>query len=106
MSKDISVQWFRGGFTASHLQSPDIIAMQLDNMNISEAAYYGGAQPYFRYSGYINTTLYPFQYQDGLQDVANIDPRTGVLTRYRVISDPEPFPDNHYELALDRMVGT
>jgi hypothetical protein len=106
LSKDVTVQWFRGGFNGTHLQSPDVIPLQVDNMSAGESAYYGGTAPYFRYNGYVNTLTYLFQYQDGLQDTTNIDPKTGMLTRYRIINDPESFTDGHYELVLDRVVGT
>lgn len=106
MSKDIRVQWYRGGFASNHRQSQDVIPVQVDNMSMQEAAYYGGTEPYFRYYAFVNTTQYAFLYQDGLQDVSNIDPKTSTFTRYRIINDAEPFPDNHYELVLDRMIGT
>ena len=102
MSKDIHVTWSRAGTQLS----PDLIPMQLDNMSVQEAAYYGGTQPYFRYNGYVNTTQYAFQFQDLLTDAFNTDPKTQQLTRYRIINDPEPFPDGHYEPALDRVIGT
>lgn len=101
--KDIKVQWYRGGSDSSHLLSPDAIPMQVDNMSVGEAAYYGGDAPYFRYNGYVNTLHYVFQYRDLLIDTKNIDPITQQLTQYRIINDPEPF--HHYELVLDRMVG-
>jgi hypothetical protein len=102
VSKDIRVTWSRAGVPLS----PDLIPMQLDNMSVAEAAYYSGTQPYFRYNGYVNTTQYPFLFQDLLTDAFNIDPKTQQLTKYRVINDPEFFVDNHVELALDRVVGT
>lgn len=106
MSRDIQVQWYRGGFTSNHLQSQDVIPVQVDNMSMQEAAYYGGTAPYFRYYAFVNTLQYAFLYQDGLQDVATIDPKTNVLTRYRIINDAEFFNDSHVELVLDRMIGT
>jgi hypothetical protein len=102
MSKDIFAQWFRAGVQ----QTPKAIQVRLDNMSMQEAAYYGGAQPYFRYYGIVRTTVYAFLYQDLLIDIKNIDPKTNALTRYRIINIPEPFPDNHYELVLDQAVGT
>lgn len=102
MSKDIRVTWSRAGTQLS----PDLIPMQLDNMSVQEGSYYSGTQPYFRYNGYVNTTQYAFQFQDLLTDAFNIDPKTDQLTRYRIINDPEIYPDAHYELALDRVVGT
>ncbi len=102
MSKDIHVYWYR----SNTQQSPDAIPVQVDNMSMQEAAYYGGVAPYFRYYSYVLSTAYAFQYQDLLIDTTNTDPKTEQLTRYRVINDPEPFPDGHYELVLDKVVGT
>ena|SRR5258708_1709553 len=102
MSKDINVKWYR----ANVLQSPNPIAVRLDNMGMQEAAYYQGSQPYFSYIGYIRTTVYQFQYQDLLVDIRSIDPKTGQLTKYRIVNDPEFFPDNHVEVAVSRVVGT
>lgn len=102
MSKDIHVTWSRAGTQLS----PDLIPMQLDNMSAQVASYYGGAAPYFRFNGYVNTSQYPFLYQDLLTDAFNTDPKTQQLTRYRIINDPELFVDNHYELVLDRVLGT
>lgn len=102
MSKDIEVHWFRAGTQ----QSPDAIKVRTDNMSMAEAAYYGGTQPYFRHYGFVQSVVYAFQYKDLLIDVKHIDPETKALTRYRIINLPEPFPDNHYELVLDQIVGT
>lgn len=102
MSKDIRVTWFRAGVQ----QSQSAIVVRLDNMSMAEAAYYGGAVPYFRFYGIVRTVVYAFLYQDLLIDIKNIDPKTSTLTRYRIINIPEPFPDNHYELVLDQAVGT
>lgn len=106
MSRDIRVQWYRGGSDSGHLQSQDIIPMQVDNMSPQEANWYQGTQPYFAYTGYINTTYYAMQYQDLLIDTLNIDSKTGTNTHYRIIGDVETFPDNHMEMPLGRVVGT
>lgn len=105
MSRDVMVQWYRGGADSGHLQSPDLIPMQLDVINQTEQAYDGGKQPYFLYQGYVNTLNYAFQYQDLLIDTVNIDPKTSTFMRYRIAGEPEDFPDCHYELLLDRKVG-
>lgn len=102
MSKDIYVQWYR----ANAVQSPNSIAVRLDNMSMQEAAYYGGVAPYFRFYGFVRTTVYAFLYQDLLIDIKNIDPKTNALTRYRIINIPESFPDGHYEIVLDQVIGT
>lgn len=105
MSKDIHVQWYRGGNQPINLQSPDLIPLQLDVINQTEMAYDGGKQPYFLYEGYVNTISYAFQFQDLLIDPFTVDPRTGQNMRYRIAGEPETFPDSHTELLLDRKVG-
>ncbi len=102
MSKDITITWYRAGVQ----QSQKAIAVRLDNMSMTEAAYYGGVAPYFRFYGIVRTTIYAFLYQDLLIDIKNVDPKTNALTRYRILNIPEPFPNNHYELVLDQAVGT
>lgn len=80
------------------------IFLQMDNMGAMESSYYGGAAPYFRYNGYIlgNLTLYQ---GDLLVDLHNSDPKTGSATQYRIIDDPESFPDGHIEISCDRIRG-
>ena len=100
MSKDIFVSAKRAGSV--------VIAslyLQLDNMSQVEAAYYGGAAPYFRYSGYALQN-YSILQGDLLTDLNNIDPKTSAHTLYRVINDPEPFGDEHLEIVVDKIRGT
>ena len=99
MSRDIYVKVQRAG-----VQVYPKVYLQLDNMSNQEAAYYQGAAPYFRYWGFSLTNL-DIRLSDLCIDLNNVDPKTNALTQYRVINDPEPFPDNHMEIALDRMVG-
>jgi hypothetical protein len=85
------------------------IAVQLDLMNIQDAHAYGGASggegPYFRYNGFTWGGLVLLQ-GDKLTDTVNQDPTTGTYTAYRIIGDPERFPDSHYEFVCDRVIGT
>ena len=104
MSKDIFVSAKRAGTTVI-----SSLYLQLDNMSQQEAAYHGPAQdgaiPYFRYSAYALQN-YDIRQGDLLTDLNNIDPKTSAHTLYRVINDPEPFPDEHLELVLDKVRGT
>jgi len=102
MSKDIFVNVHRNGSQISGLTN---IYCQLDTMQQQEAAYYGGAAPFFRYNVYILANL-DIRQSDALIDQNNIDPRTGTNAYYRVISDPEPFPDQHMEIIVERVRGS
>lgn len=99
MSRDIFVSAKRAGATVI-----TSLYLQLDNMSQQEAAYYGGAAPYFRYSGYALQN-YDVRQGDLLTDLNNIDPKTSAHTQYRVVNDPEPFPYEHLELVLDKVRG-
>src|SRR5258708_2876809 len=84
------------------------IEVQLDLMTQQQAAAYGGAQsgegPYFRYWG--ETWDYiTFLQGDLLTDTSNIDPLTNALKKYRIIGDPDPYPDGHTEIVVDRVIG-
>lgn len=100
-SGDIMATVLRGGTQ----QITQHLYVQLDLMSQKEASYHGGEAPYMRYAGYALTAV-AMQYRDLLQDEANTDPLSGAKRRYRVISDPEYFPDGHVELVLDRVLGT
>jgi len=100
MSSDIVVKVLRAGTVIY----PNV-SMQKDNMSQQEAAYYGGAAPYQRYAMYPLANLTILQ-QDLLVDLHNADPKTDTFAQYRVINDPEPFPDNHMELVVDKVRGT
>jgi len=99
MSRDIFVSVARAGTTTI----PSLY-LQLDTMSQQEAAYYGGAAPYFRYAAYALNN-YDIRQGDLLSDLNTIDPKTNAHTQYRVINDPEPFPDEHLELVLDKTRG-
>ena len=85
------------------------IFCQLDLMDIQDAHAYGGASggesPYFRYNGITWAGLTLLQ-GDKLTDVNNTDPKTGTNTVYRIIGDPEAFPDSHVEFVCDKVIGT
>lgn len=95
MSRDIYVQVQRAG-----VQKYASIYAQLDNLSQQEASYFGGAAPYERFDFY---TLgnYDIRQFDLLINLNDIDPLTTAYFQYRVISIPEPFPDNHIELIVD-----
>lgn len=79
---------------------------QVDLMSQSEAAYYGGAAPFQRFS--IHTTgTYDIRQEDLLIDLQHIDPKTNQPKQYRVINDPgtEQFL-SHNEIVADRYRGT
>ena len=102
MSNDAYVTVKRGG---SPVTSIPAFSVQIDNMSQAEAAYYGGAAPYQRYAIYL-LAVYDLRQEDLLIDTKNIDPKTGTFKQYRIINDPEPFPDLHMEIVADRYRGT
>jgi hypothetical protein len=85
------------------------ISCQLDLMSIQDALAYGGASsgegPHFRYNGFTWAYITLLQ-GDKLTDTTNVDPKTSTNTAYRIIGDPEHFPDSHYEFVCDRVIGT
>lgn len=101
MSTDAYVTVKRGGVAINTLPA---FPVQIDNMSQQEAAYYGGAAPYQRYSIY-STVVYDIRQEDLLVDTLNINPKTGALKQYRVINDPEAFPDLHMEFIVDLVRG-
>lgn len=101
MSTDAYVTVKRGGQPVSTIPA---FYVQIDNMSQQESAYYGGAAPYQRYAIY-PLAVYDIRQEDLLVDTVNIDPKTGTYKQYRVINDPEPFPDQHLEIVADRYRG-
>ena len=80
--------------------------IQVDVMSQTEAAYYGGAAPYFRYMLHVDG-VYDLQYRDLLLDPSTTDPETGASEQYRVINDPVPYSfGDHMKVVADRMVGS
>lgn len=102
MSTDVYVTVKRGGNVIATIPA---FHVQIDTMSAGEAAYYGGEQPYFRYAMY-PLVIYDLRQDDLLVDTKNIDPKTNALKQYRIINDPEPFPDSHMEIIADRYRGT
>jgi len=100
MSLDIFVQIRRAG-----VQVQAKVAVQLDDMSVQEASYYGGVADYQRYNGYVLANM-DIRQGDLLIDLSNVDPRTGSLTQYRVVESSEQFPDQHTELVCDLVRGT
>ena len=105
MSIDAFVSVTRAGVAVSG--SP--IVIQSDLMNQQDAKAYGGAEagegPFFRYNQY---TEFPIVLAQGdlLTDQNTIDPKTGTYMKWRIIGDPEVFPDGHTEFVSDRVIGT
>ena len=87
-------------------------ATQIDTMSQEEAAYYGGAAPYMRYHIYVKAPNIfvqgDFQQGDLLIDTNtnDLDPKTELNKRYRIINDPEFFFDGHWEIVGDRVRGS
>lgn len=77
---------------------------QLDNLRPEEAAYLGGESPYVKYEAYLLQRL-SLLIGDLLTDTVNIDPKTGANVKYRIVSDPEAFPDSHMEMYVERVIG-
>lgn len=79
---------------------------QVDLMSQVEASYYGGTEPYFRYTIYSHG-VYAVQQEDLLVSTQQIDPKTSTYKQYRVINDPatEQFTD-HVEIVADRYRGS
>lgn len=107
MSKDIYVNVRRA-------TSPAVVAsnvlLQLDHLPVAELLYYDGVAPVERFVAYAPQGIYDIQQTDILTDVSPtgtvIDPKTGTNYQYRVISIPEPFPDQHMELVCDLYRGS
>lgn len=107
MSRDITIQWYRGGSTSQYLQSPDLIPMQIDDLSDEEAARYGGSEPFFRFKGFINTLAYPIRYRDLLINPNETDTITNLPIRYRVITEPRfRTMSNYTRMILEKVVGT
>jgi hypothetical protein len=87
-------------------------AVMVVTLSQQEAAYYGGAAPYFRYQIIVkapNTFKFgDFEQGDLLidTDMNDLDPKTRTNKHYRVISDPKFYFDTHIECIADRMRGT
>jgi hypothetical protein len=93
--------------TRAGVQTYASLAMQLETMSQQQAAYWGGAEPYFRFLGILDG-LFDIRPRDLGTDLANTDPETGANKQYRVINTPDDdlFVDGHMELVLDRVRGT
>lgn len=105
MSIDIQANVTRAGSPVT----PSPITVQADLLSQQEARAYGGASagesPFFRYACYTEDGITLAQ-GDLLTDTTTIDPDTSSLRKYRIIGDPEPFPDDgHTEFVVDRIPG-
>lgn len=101
MSKDIWVNVQRVDAPSPAISN---VYMQLDNVPVSEVLYYEGVAHVEHFSAY-TLGIYDIRQTDILTDTTNIDPVTTTNYRYRVITIPEPFPDQHMELTVSLLRG-
>jgi hypothetical protein len=106
MATHTTVTVSRGGVPVPF--SPDV-PVQIDNMSLHEATYWGASSSHFVYNIYVPPacpmTPYGLQFRDLLTDTATLDPMTGNLMTYRIIDFPEAFMDGHLEIVADHTVG-
>lgn len=85
------------------------IVFQLDKMQAAEAVGFESSEPHFTFNAY--TTQLPIsdpqllREGDLLIDTKVIDYTTNSLRQYRIISEPESFTDQHWELVAYRFRG-
>jgi hypothetical protein len=106
MSETLRVNLLKSGVTYK-----TNIVVQLDKMNVHEAAEYQGSDPHFTYRVLtINLPLtgpYLVSFRDHMIDQVVIDPITNALRKYLIISDPEMHVlDGHWQWVCTRMRGT
>jgi hypothetical protein len=101
MSKDIYVNVQRANASTPAITN---VYMQLDNLPLSDVLYYEGVAPIERFTAY-TLAVYDIRQTDIVTDRTNIDPVTGTNYKYRVITVPEPFLDNHMEMNVDLYRG-
>lgn len=110
MSEDIlvTIKGNRGSPPALTTIANNVV-VQLDKMQAVEAAGYESSEPHFTYTAY--TTQLPvsdpqlLREGDLLIDTKTIDYTTNSLRQYRVIAEPESYPDFHWELICYRFRG-
>jgi hypothetical protein len=106
MSEDIKAKLYRAGAQVY----PNSFLCQLDKMSPQEAGGYQGAEPHFTYE--VFTTQLPIKdpqlvrQGDLLIDQVVIDSVTNTNRQFRIVSDPEPFLDGHWEMVAYRYRGT
>jgi hypothetical protein len=101
MSRDIYVDVQRANASIPAVTN---VYMQLDNLPLSEVLYYEGVAPVERFTAY-TLAVYDIRQTDIVTDRTNIDPVTGTNYRYRIITIPEAFPDQHMEMNVDLLRG-
>lgn len=106
MSENLRVNLLRSGT----IYEKNIV-VQLDKLNVLEAATYQGADPHFTYR--VLTLLLPLTtpnlvlFRDHMQDQVIVDPITNQLRKYLIVSDPEMHElDGHWQWVCTRMRGT
>lgn len=92
--------------THANASSPALtgIALQLDNMPVSEVLYYEGDTHIERFRAYTQW-IYDIRQNDLFTDVSNIDPVTSTNYRYRVIDIPESSPTQNMRMTCDLLRG-
>lgn len=85
------------------------VDVQMDKMIAAEAVGYESAEPHFTYEAF--TTSLPIsdpqlvRQGDVVIDQNTVDSNTGTNRQYRIVSDPESFPDWHFEWINYRYRG-
>ncbi len=103
MSKDIVVNVQRANAGSPAISN---VPLQLDNLPLTaEVLYYEGVTHVEHFEAYA-IGMYDIRQTDILIDIVNVDPVTAAKYRYRVISIPESFPDNHMELTVSLLRGS
>lgn len=103
MSSNTTLNVVRGGNTITFG-----IPVQIDNMSVEEAHYYIGKadSPFDAFNAYVVWGTPDIRRLDLLVDPANPDPDNySRPTQYRVVGNPDPYPDGHLELKIVRFKG-
>lgn len=110
MSEDVTctIQGNRGIPPQLQVIATDV-EIQLDKLSARESSYYQGADPHFPYWSSTESLLTDdpqlLQQGDQIIDQEVIDPLTGTNRRFDISSEPEPFPDGHWEWYSDKFRG-
>jgi hypothetical protein len=83
------------------------IPVQIEEAGEHESLDLDGARPYDLVALYTTAGVpsVPLRRRDVLFDEVILDPETGQLAKYRVISPVETFENDHQELLAERVVG-
>jgi hypothetical protein len=83
------------------------IRVQIEEAGEHESLDLDSARPYDLVAIYTTAGVpsVPLRRRDVLFDEVTLDPETGQLAKYRVISPVETFENDHQELLAERIVG-